>query len=99
MMKLEIINKNSYVYDLKDEEGNNYSFNLEFFDIEESPKIGDYIYISAELLNPRYGGYSTNYTFGGLENKYGKENIELTDIDVIKIKTNKKEIYLKRLYG
>jgi len=37
-------------------------------------KDGDYIHISAELLNPRYAGYSTSYTFGNLNNKYGKDN-------------------------
>ena len=82
-----------------DKNNNKYELNLEFNDIEEQPQIGDYIYISAELLNPKYAGYSTSYTFGKLENKYGKENIEIDDIDVIKVKTKKLEIYLKRLYG
>lgn len=99
MVKLQIINKDNYIYNLKDEQDNNYNLNIEFLDIGENLKIGDYIYISAELLDPRYDGYSTSYTFGSLKNKYGKDNIKLTDIDVIKIKTNEKEIYLKRLYG
>ncbi len=99
MIKLEIDNIDKYIYKLKDEKNNKYNLNLEFFDIEENPKVGDYIYISAELLNPKLEGYSTNYTFGNLKNKYGKENITLNDIDVIKIATNGLEIYLKRLYG
>ena len=84
---------------VKDEKENKYTLNLDFFDIEESPKVGDYIYISAELLNPKYAGYSTSYTFGKLENKYGKENVSMNDIDVIKVVTNNLEIYQKRLYG
>lgn len=99
MVKLKIMNIDKYTYNLKDAKENNYNLNLEFFDVEEKPKIGDDIYISAELLNPRYEGFSTNYAFGTLEDKYGKDNIDLTDIDVIKIVTNKLEIYLKRLYG
>lgn len=99
MIKLEIDNIDKYIYKLKDEKNNKYNLNLEFFDIEENPKVGDYIYISAELLNSKLEGYSTNYTFGNLKNKYGKENITLNDIDVIKIATNGLEIYLKRLYG
>lgn len=99
MVKLKIMNIDKYTYNLKDAKENNYTLNLEFFDVEENPKIGDYIYISAELLNPRYEGFSTSYTFGSLENKYGKDNINLTDIDVIKVVTNNLEIYLKRLYG
>ena len=99
MIKLKIENQNKYIYNLMDKNNNKYELNLEFNDIEEQPQIGDYIYISAELLNPKYAGYSTSYTFGKLENKYGKENIEIDDIDVIKVKTKKLEIYLKRLYG
>ena len=99
MIKMEIVKKDNYIYELKDEKENKYTLNLDFCDIEESPKVGDYIYISAELLNPKYAGYSTSYTFGKLENKYGKENISMNDIDVIKVVTNNLEIYQKRLYG
>lgn len=99
MIKLEVFNKSDYIYNLKDENGNNYILNLEFFDIKEKPKIGDYIYLCAELLSQKYDGYNTSYTFGSLESKYGKENISIDDVDVIKVVINKKEIYLKRLYG
>ena len=99
MVKLMIINKNEYLYSLKDERNNDYELNLEFLDVEEKPQIGDYICMSAELLNTRYAGYSTNYTFGKMDSKYGRENLSLTDIDVIKIENTDKEIYLKRLYG
>ena len=99
MIKMEIVKKDNYIYELKDEKENKYTLNLDFCDIEEIPKVGDYIYISAELLNPKYAGYSTSYTFGKLENKYGKENISMNDIDVIKVVTSNLEIYQKRLYG
>lgn len=99
MIKLKIISKDNYTYKLEDEKNNKYDLNLEFFDIETTPKVGDYIHISAELLNPKYAGYSTSYTFGKLENEYGKSDISLTDIDVIKVVANNLEIYLKRLYG
>ena len=99
MIKLEIVDKNNYEYTLKDERDNNYILNLDFFDIEEKPKNGDYIYINTELLNSKYEGFSTSYTFGSLENKYGRENILIDDIDVIKVVIDNMEIYLKRLYG
>ena len=99
MIKLKILNKNNYQYNLEDENEQNYILNLDFFDLDEKPNIGDYIYINKELLNSKYAGYSTSYTFGSLKNKYGKENISINDIDVIKIVIDKKEIYLKRLYG
>ena len=99
MIKLEIVNKKSYAYHFKDELENKYIISIEFFDIQENLKIGDYIYFSKELLDPSYDGYSTSYTFGDLANKYGKNNISINDIDVIKIIIDTKEIYLKRLYG
>ena len=55
--------------------------------------------MNEELLKKNYEGYNTNYTFGGLDSKKRKKDIELTDIDVIKLVIDKKEIYLKRLYG
>ncbi len=61
------------------------------------PQIDDYIYISNELLNPRYSGYSTSYTFGNLDSKYGKESINLVDIDVIRIITNEKRNIFKTI--
>ena len=99
MVKLKIINISNYDYELEDMKDNKYTLNLEFLDIEEKPEVEDYISISAELLNPRYAGYSTNYTFGSLDNEYGRKNISPIDIDVIKLEIDSKEILLKRLYG
>jgi hypothetical protein len=65
----------------------------------EQPKVEDVIYINKELLNPKYDGYSTSYTFGNLNSEYGKKDIAMDDIDVIKYVCNDKEIFLKRLYG
>ena len=72
MVKLEIINKKEGLYYLKDSKNNNYEFSMEFYDIDESPKIGDYLELSAELLNPMYSVYSTLYAFGNLENPCGR---------------------------
>lgn len=99
MVKLEIINKKEGLYYLKDSKNNNYEFSMEFYDIDESPKIGDYLELSAELLNPRYAGYSTLYVFGNLENPCGRNTINMNNIDIIKLIVENKEIILKRLYG
>ena len=56
MEKLKIINKDGYMYNLINENNNEYVINLEFFDLEEQPKIHDVIYINNELLNPKYDG-------------------------------------------
>lgn len=99
MVELKIVNIDGYEYNLKDENENNYIMNLEFLDLGKEIKIGDYICINKELLNSKYEGYSTSYTFGSLESRYGKENISIDDADIIKIVLGETEIYLKRLYG
>lgn len=99
MTKLKIVDKKNYEYKLEDENNNKYKLVLDFLDVKDKPKIGDYIYINEELLNSTYDGYSTRYVFGNLESKYGKENISIDDIDVIKVIIDNLEIYLKRLYG
>ena len=92
MVKLEIINKKEGLYYLKDSKNNNYEFSMEFYDIDESPKIGDYLELSAELLNPRYAGYN-------LKNPCGRNTTNMNNIDIIKLIMKNKEIILKRLYG
>ena len=99
MVELKIIDNEKYIYNQEDKNEKKYILNLEFLDINEKPKKGDYIYINSELLNKQYDGYSTSYTFGSLESKYGKENISMDDVDVIKVVISGMEIYLKRLYG
>ena len=99
MIELEIIDKNNFNYVLKSNNEEIYNFILEFHDIEKLPEIGDKLYFSEELLNKNYEGYSNFYVFGDLKNEYGRENILLSDIDVIKITINNKEVFLKRLYG
>ena len=99
MKELKIMEKDNFVYRLEDESGQVYTLNLEFFDIEEKPEVGYCIWMRDELLDSKYEGYSVSYTFGNLENRYGKENISLDDVDVIRYVFENKEIYLKRLYG
>ena len=99
MMRLKIESNNDNNYMLKDDNGNSYKINFEFFDIEEEPKENDYINISAELLNPNYKEFSSYLSFGGMKNISGRSEDKLTDTEIIKIEMEDKEIYLKRLYG
>ncbi len=99
MVRLKILEIDDFIYKLEDEQNKTYTMNLEFFDIDEELKVGDYINISPKLLDIRYEGYSTNYTFGSVDSEYGKKFITPDDIDLIKLEINQKEIFLKRLYG
>ena len=51
MIKLIIENIDGYNYTLKDNDNNIYNINIEFYDIDELPKVGDIIYINNKLLN------------------------------------------------
>lgn len=101
MLKLKILEKNKEQYKLIDNNKNIYELTLQFFDIEDAeiPNENDYISFSAELLNSRYKEYTSSLVFGNLDNICGKFDISLTDIDVIKIEKDDKDIFLKRLYG
>lgn len=99
MIKLKIIETNEYEYKMIDEKGKKYSKTIEFHDITDKPKVGDYLIASAELFNEKYAGYSTMYAFGSLDNPCGRKNLSLDNIDIIRVLTEDKEIILKRLYG
>lgn len=99
MVRLKVEGRQENDYMLKDGKGNGYNINFEFFDIEKKPEANDYINISAELLNPMYKEYTTYLSFGGMENICGRSGEKLSDVDIIKIEMEDKEIYLKRLYG
>ena len=99
MILLKISKKENDVYYLQDESQKRYELELTFMD-NKNAEIGDKLMIHKELLNPRYEGYLPYYTFGDLDNIYGKSNISLDDIDVIKIiKKDNKTFLMKRLYG
>ncbi len=95
----KIEEKDEYLYRLRSDKGEIVTLGLNFLDIDVEPKEKDYIYINAELVNPKYEGYSTFYTFGDMKSIEGRDNLELDDVDVIKLIISGKEIYLKRLYG
>lgn len=99
MVRLKVESKNEGNYELKDNNGNVYNINFEFFGIEKEPEKNDYISISAELLNQNYKEYSTYLSFGDMENISGREVSKLNDTEILKIEIEDKEIYLKRLYG
>jgi hypothetical protein len=99
VVKLRIVEIEGYEYELLDINNQRYKFNLEFIDIFEQPKVDDFIVMDECLLNPRYAGYSTSYTFGPMDSKYGKENVTQADPDFVVLIVDDEEIVLKRLYG
>ncbi len=96
MIKLIIDNVDGYNYTLRDNDNTSYNINIEFYDINKLPKIGDFIYISNKLLNKINNNI---ISFGKLDGIYGRNIIDENDEDIICVSIHDKLIYLKRYYG
>ena len=96
MNKLIIENIDGYNYILKDTNNKSYNINIEFYDIDVLPKVGDIIYINNKLLNKINNNV---VSFGKLDGIYGRKITDENDEDVIGLSIQDKIIYLKRYYG
>ena len=95
MKKLMITKKDNYIYILKDIYNNEYKFNIEFYNIEKNPKVGDYLYISEKMLQEN----NTFLNFDVLESEYGRKIENANDDDIVVLIVSGEKIYLKRVYG
>ncbi len=95
MIKLLIYKIDGYYYYFKDKSGNDYMFNIEFYDLLEKPKIGDYLYVKQGLLNEN----NSLLCFGPIDGKYGKSIESLEDDDIVILCIDNDNLYLKRYYG
>lgn len=96
MNKLIIENIDGYNYILKDTNNKSYNINIDFYDIDVLPKVGDIIYINNKLLNKINNNV---VSFGKLDGIYGRKITDENDEDVIGLSIQDKIIYLKRYYG
>lgn len=94
MKKLLVKNIDNYNYYLSDNE-NNYRINIEFYDTDYKPIVGDILYIDENLLK-EVNNQMINC--GPIDSDYGKVGKELEKDMFIFINGDKK-IYLKRYYG
>ena len=93
MIRLILTNNDNFLYNFIDEKGNTYTKDIEFIDVDK-PNIGNFVYMSDVLLHS-----NDLLSFGSLDSNYGRPNLDLDDVDIIKVVDGDKEIYLKRLYG
>lgn len=84
----DIDNYNYYLFD------NNYIYkiNIEFYDTNYKPIVGDILYIDEELLREIN---NQMISCGSMDGKYGKN----LDKDVFLFVSGNRKIYLKRYYG
>ncbi len=95
MQKLMIIKKDNYDYTLQGKDNKEYHFNIEFYNIERNPNVGDYLFMSEKILQEN----NSVLSFDGLESEYGRKLKNANDDDILILVINEEKIYLKRVYG
>lgn len=97
MEKFTIKNINDFNYQLVDKSNKIYQVNLEFIG-NFQPQVNDTIYMDIKLLHEQ-----VPLTFGPLEDIYGHSIEKIItnheDSEIINIKNNEINLYLKRFYG
>ena len=95
MKKLMIAKKDNYEYVLKDTDNKEYQFNIEFYNVEKLPEVGDYLFMSEKMLQENNAVLSLDI----LESEYGRKIENADDDDIVVLMINEEKIYLKRVYG
>lgn len=94
MIKLKIIKVDEeFDYYLIDNTNKKYHLNMEFYGLDNRPKVNDYIYLSKILLDE-----NNLYNFGVIDGQYSK-NVDVNEKEIIKIVSGDREYYLQRYYG
>ncbi len=96
MLKLIVKKIDNYNYHLQDKFNRKYNLNIEFYNLKNSIKINDYIYMNEKLIRKIN---NQAVSFGPLDGNYGKNIESSDDEDIIMLVTDNKKIYLKRFYG
>ncbi len=95
MEKLMIVKKDNYEYVLKDTNNKEYQFNIEFYNVEKLPEVGDFLFMSEKLLQEKNAVLSLDC----LESEYGRKIESADDDDIVVLMIKEEKIYLKRVYG
>lgn len=97
MITLVIESESNGIYVLTDQEsGKTYRLMFQFFGID-APKPNDQLSLSDKLLDEKYEGFCQPYAFGVADKKELATCQDKTNYAVLK--TEKKIIVLRRLYG
>lgn len=74
---------------------------FEFYNLEEKPRVGDYLIMPPELLDRRSKSFSQPYAFSAdLQSRYGRDLEDMNmDTEIAVLTSDNRGILLKRLYG
>ncbi|MBE5755951.1 MAG: hypothetical protein E7341_04700 [Clostridiales bacterium] len=100
MVELKIIEKTEreYVLELV-ESKQQHRFQIKFFDLVKEVVVGDVILMNENLLNKGYKEYSRKLMFGALDKPYGRKIESRDHPDLLCVKKNGEEYWLKRFWG
>ena len=100
MVDLKIVEKQDRDYTLENTETKEqYKFQIRFFDLEEDVVVGDTITVNEAILDRSYKEYSKKLQFGALDQPYGRKIESREHPDLLCVKKNGKEYWLKRFFG
>ena len=100
MVELKIIEKQDRTFTLENlETKERFEFQIKFFDLDKEVVIGDVLMMHEELLNKGYKEYSKKLQFGALDAPYGRKIESRDHKDLLCIKKNGQEFWLKRFFG
>ena len=84
---------------LENNDGEELTLKLKFFDLPRDMQKGDKIYIHKQLLDENYEEFSYVYYFGDIKSHYGREIKDKNNPDFVVAVQDNKQIFLKRFYG
>lgn len=100
MVELKIVEKQDREYTLQNiETKETYNFQINFYDLEKEVVVGDVLVLNEALLNKGYREYSRKLQFGALDQPYGRKIDSKDHKDLLCVKKNGEEYWLKRFFG
>lgn len=76
-----------------------YVFKIKFYDLEKEVVTGDVLMVNECLLDENYKEYSRKLQFGALDEPYGRKIDSREHKDLLCVKKDGEEFWLKRFFG
>lgn len=100
MVELKVVEKNDREYTLEEVETKTlHKFQIKFYDLEKEVVVGDVFMLNECQLDKTYKEYSRKLQFGALDEPYGRKIDSKDHKDLLCVKKNGQEYWLKRFFG
>ena len=100
MVELKVIEKDDREYTLEEVETKAlHKIQIKFYDLEKEVVVGDVLMLNGCQLDKAYKEYSRKLQFGALDEPYGRKIDSKDHKDLLCVKKNGQEYWLKRFFG